>query len=173
MMPRYCRNGRLGDVATTEGICQKTTSWLRSQMTHADSSTRGGALGSGAAALMLVGCGGGDDDDDSGDSNGGGATSSVTPQAVLIGGAGKVINGEEESSGRHRLPAVPCPRMSYQVNPITWDPHQTTSIHTHLRTSMFDKPAALFTVSARRRAWRTSRLLQTSRPAGSRLIRRR
>lgn len=118
----------------------KDNYWLRSQMSRRKLVTRGGALGSGAAALMLVGCGGGDDDDDdSGDSNGGGATSSVTPQAVLIGGAGKVINGEEKYLGKTPTPGGTL-RMSYQVDPITWDPHQTTSIHTHLRTSMFNSP---------------------------------
>lgn len=121
----------------------KDNYWVRSRLSRRKLVTRGGALGGGAAALFLVGCGG--DDDDGGATETPGATSEATPGSTpgggqgLTGGAGKLINGEEKYLGKTPTPGGTL-RLSYQVDPITWDPHQTTSIHTHLRTSMFNSP---------------------------------
>lgn len=96
------------------------------------------AVGVGAAALLAVGCGG---DDDASSATGATKPAGTTApdNAAKPGGAGTIVNGQEKYLGKTPVRGGTL-RQSYTTDPITWDPHQTTSINTHLRTALFNSP---------------------------------
>lgn len=99
------------------------------------------AVGVGAAALVAVGCG---DDDSTGGSTKTATQASGSPAASASAGPKisdqvKITNGKEQWIGKTPVKGGTL-RQSYNTDPVTWDPHQTTSIYTHLRTAMFNSP---------------------------------
>lgn len=97
---------------------------------------------------MLAACGGDSADEQpisgaapAAPASGGQATGAVGTATAgsAARGAGKIINGKEEYLGKTPQRGGTM-RLVYSVDPITWDPHATTSINTHLRTCMFNSP---------------------------------
>jgi len=106
------------------------------------------AAGVGAAALVAVGCGG----DDSSGSKPSATQAATSPAGSATTGPKisdqvKITNGQEKWVGKTPVKGGTL-RQSYNTDPVTWDPHETTSIYTHLRTAMFNQPVLAYRFGA-------------------------
>lgn len=111
---------------------------------------RGAILGgAGLATAALIGCG---SDEEGGTATPGdstttpGGTGTAAPTAAngggsgfTLGGSGEIINGEEAYLGKTPV-AGGSLSVDYGPDPISWDPHSTTSINTHTRTLYWNTP---------------------------------
>ncbi len=106
---------------------------------------RGAAMGgAGLATAALIGCG---SDEESGGSATPAGNGTAAPTATsdgggggfTLGGSGEIINGDETYLGKEPV-AGGSINTTYGPDPVSWDPHATTSINTHTRTLYWNTP---------------------------------
>lgn len=105
---------------------------------------RGAMLGgAGLATAALIGCGSDDDTGGTSTPATGGGTAAPTATSdgtgFQLGGSGEIINGDEAYLGKTPVPGGTL-NTAYGPDPVSWDPHGTTSINTHTRTLYWNTP---------------------------------